>query len=153
MWFTLYLYHKILQSLHLWHAVIIDAVMIHSSKVHSGTIIYLLPFRKSNYLFSFCTINHFVRAAVTFFFFQTVDILFGMKPINAFYHRQAYHSRSTPSCLFSLPLCPLRAPGPVYRPVRQPVSDTSVRAESVCRSLSQSVGRSSLQSQICGGKH
>lgn len=32
------------------------------------TFIYLLPFRKSYYLLSFCTINHFVRVAVTFFF-------------------------------------------------------------------------------------
>lgn len=45
-----------------------DALIIDSSKVlHSRTFIYLLPFRKSNYLLSFCTINHFVRVAVTFF--------------------------------------------------------------------------------------
>lgn len=45
-----------------------DALIIHSSTVlHSRTFIYLLPFRKSNYLLSFCTINHFVRVAVTFF--------------------------------------------------------------------------------------
>ena len=29
--------------------------------------------------FSFCTINHFAGAAVKFFFFQTADILLGMK--------------------------------------------------------------------------
>lgn len=33
------------------------------------TFIYLLPSRKSYYLLSFCTINHFVRVAVTFSFF------------------------------------------------------------------------------------
>lgn len=74
------------------------------------TFIYLLPSRKSYYLLSFCTIHHFVRVAVTFsfFFLQMVDIIFGMKPITAFHHGQAYH------CLFSLPrlaLCPFGGPG------------------------------------------
>lgn len=113
------------------------------------TFIYLLPSRKSYYLLSFCTINHFVRVAVTFSFFffskwwtsyleWNPSLLFTMDRLIIVYF------------LF-LVLLSVRsgAPGPVHRTVRQPGSDVSIRAESACQSASQP----SLQSRLCGSKH
>ena len=127
---------------------------IYTQALLSKTIVYLLLFRKSNYLFFFCTINHFVRLAVTFLFPNSGYLIWN-ETHHWFLLQTALIIPFLPySFLFivssssSSSSSPVQS-GPVCRPVRQLGFDISVRDESACLSVSHS----SLQSQLCRGKH
>ena len=130
-----------------------DALIIQSS---CDTFIYLLHFRKIQ-LFALLLCYQSFCESSCHFCFQTVDILFGMKPINDFHRGQPLIPFLPLLVYFLLPFF-LSVHSGTWR-LSIGLSDSQIPtcplglSQPVNHSVSQSVGQSSLQSQLYGGKH